>query len=141
MTAAELLSHQLDDLGKQLTAVLAGLSPDQQDHKLHENGFSPRETLEHLAECYQAFSTSITGGKHQWGSFSTEDKSWANLERVWADLRAKALDMIGGLTDPEHLKAASEFLVLHDAYHVGQLAAGRLQAEPGWDPYSIYSHG
>ena len=99
-----------------------------------------RETLEHLCEVYQATVTESKGEKHPWGTYSIEDKSWSNLSSTMDRMRAQAVSDVTASEDDAALKSAVQFIVLHDAYHVGQLSLIRLEAEPSWDPYSIYEH-
>jgi len=52
-------------------------------------------------------------------------------------LRAEAVAL--AMTSEEAAKASLDYVVIHDAYHVGQMALLRLEQEPGWDPYSLYA--
>ena len=97
---------------------------------------SPRELVEHLCECAVAFNKSAVGEKHEWGTFSVDDKSPANLRAELKRLRAEAVAEVNG--EDEVLKEAFSFLSSHDAYHVGQLCSCRLSLDPNWNAYAIY---
>lgn len=122
----------------QLEQSFAGISEADFDKKITEQGMSAREILEHLCECYQAVITDTAGGKHEWGTFTVEDKSIANLTAQFNALRAKA---VAAALDQDEEQAAMygfNYIALHDAYHVGQLALIRMATDPNWNPYSIY---
>lgn len=139
VTTVEFLSHQVADGRFQLEKIFAGLTDDQWNARLTPGSMTPLETAIHLSDCYVALGESVDGLDHEWGSFTLEDKSPANVEKVLFELRdsgvAKALEK----ADERSLKALSEYVALHDAYHVGQLASLRLSFGDGWDPYSIYN--
>jgi hypothetical protein len=138
MTAKELLAFEIENVGGQLRGALAGLPEALQDTKLCEGGMTPREAVEHLAEAYVATVANAKGEKYEWGSFTIEDKSWDNLISVFWSARQKATEAV--LVDEETaLKSGYDYIVAHDAYHVGQIAALRIGNEPGWDSYAIYS--
>jgi uncharacterized damage-inducible protein DinB len=96
------------------------------------------ETIAHLAECAEAFLKSTRGESHDWGSYTPPDSSPAGLLTTLQGLRASARDLIAKSTDSAVLKAAVEYLCLHDAYHVGQICALRLSRDPDWNAYAIY---
>ena len=125
----------------QLDKVLTGVSDADLDFKIAPTAMSIREIVEHLCEVYTAVETMSKGGEHAWGTFSIEDKSWANLTAQYKSLRAKALAIAHAASDDKAINSASDFLVGHDYYHIGQLASLRLATDSTWDPYSIYNHG
>lgn len=137
MTIRDFQQHTIDDVGTQVTKVFEGLSEEHYDFKLCDAAFTPREIMEHLCECYQAMITESMGGTHEWGSFSLDDKSVANLHTQFATLRGRARQ---AALDADNPKLGHAYIVAHDAYHVGQMALIRLQTDPTWDPLSIYSH-
>lgn len=137
MTTQEFLKIQLDDVGRQVQRVFENLPDDQWDARLTETSMTPRETAEHLTECYQAFLTEAAGEKHQWGSFQAPDKNPQALLALMANLRLQAEQTAIASDDPAHWAHASAFIALHDAYHVGQLVALRLKLGD-FHPYSIY---
>ena len=139
MTAKELLKWQLDHVGTQLTKAFDGLPVSGWDHRASPGAMSPRETAEHLCECYTAFAASAAGGKHEWGSFQIEDKSEANLIATMRTLRSDAVATALATGDDQVYREATEYILTHDAYHVGQLCASRLDSDPNWDAYAIYT--
>lgn len=138
MTATELMVFELNDVGNQLNRVFEGMPASVQDHKVCEKGMTPKETLEHLCECYQAFLTESQGGSHEWGSFSIADKSWDSLMEQFTSMRERAVRIVKASEETRILRSAFSYMVAHDAYHVGQLSACRIDADASWDPYSIY---
>jgi hypothetical protein len=138
MTAKELLAHQIDEAGFQLKMTFEGLSEEGFDHHACGSSMSPREMIEHLAEACQATIETAAGREYEWGSFSIEDKTGANLVAVWADLREKASAAVLAGESEGSFKSGSAFLVEHDFYHVGQMATVRLSLDPDWNAYCIY---
>lgn len=137
MTAQDLLRSQIEDSGKQLTAVLAGLTEGQADFKAVPSAMTPRELLIHLCEAYQAAITELAGGKHEWGSYAPPSTDWLPLVDTFQGLRSEAAR--AALSEDDHgLKTGSAYIVAHDYYHVGQLCQARIALDPNWDPYSIY---
>ena len=139
MTAKEFLEYELTQSGKQIEACLNGLGEDGFDSKCAPIAMTPREILEHLAEAYQAFIAASKGEEHQWGSFQVEDKSTSNLKQVFADTRSQAVAAALSNEGDKTAKAAYDYIIAHDNYHVAQLVLTRLQLEPDWDSYAIYA--
>lgn len=139
MTAQELLLHQLEDVGHQVQGVLNGINESTADVKIIDEAMTPRETLAHLIECCHAFLTEADGTSYDWGSFQTEDSSWNALAAMFAQKRQEVVDRVA-TGDDRAFKLASAYIVLHEPYHVGQLAQMRIHKMAGWDPYSIYKH-
>lgn len=135
MTANELLKHQFDDAGYQLTKVFEGIDASL-DFRLVEGGMTPRETAAHLGECYSAILAETKGEKHQWGSYQPSTTEWPALWAEVQDLRNQAVAAAIGKEDWE--THASAYGPAHDYYHVGAMAQIRIAREPGWDGYSIY---
>lgn len=132
------LRYQLDDSGLQVTKVLEGLEGDQWDAKDRDDLMSPRDVVGHLTECYIAAGKKANGQEHEWGSYVPEDDDPKSLLETMQRERAKACDAMVAKGDEDAVKAATGFVILHDAYHVGQLAALRMRITPDWDVYSIY---
>lgn len=100
---------------------------------------SPRQTAIHLAQCYTAFITEANGEPWDWSKpfdLGTSEPS-AVLSRV-NTLRAEAIDLVRSTEIEEVLTKAADFILMHDCYHVGQMALFRMRTDPNWDPYSIY---
>jgi len=138
MTSQAFLIYATDHIGGQLKAASDGIPDEVQDKKLCEGGMSPREILEHLCEVYQAVLTEAAGGKHDWGTFAVADKSWLHLNATLWSMRGKAVAAVTAEETDALAKIGCDYIITHDAYHVGQLALIRIQHESGWDPYSIY---
>lgn len=139
MNAQELLEAQLKDIFGQVSAVYKDISESSMDHKSCPSAMTPREMLEHLCECCVAVSTHASGEKYSWGSYSAPDKTTKGLWNEYAGLRAKAVQDALGLGTDEGLNLASNYLVLHEPYHVGQVVTSRLESEPTWDADSMYA--
>jgi len=138
MTDKELLRHQIDDAGYQLTKVFEGIEETSLDSRVTEKAMTPREVVAHLAEAYQATIAAAAGKEHQWGSYAPADSSWPAVWNEMMGLRERAAEAIlesGKVTD------GNAFIVAHDYYHVGQICSLRLIKDPEWDAYSIYKHG
>lgn len=140
MTTTELLKKQLDDIGNQVEKVLAGVDESTADLKLTTEAMSPRETALHLLECCYAAQAHLDGVKHEWGSVAMPEGSFADLMSTY---RARRQDVTAKLIEDANnddaLNTCSDYIVLHEAYHVGQMALFRLEKTEGWDPYSLYS--
>lgn len=137
MNGPELIKHQLDAAGNQVEKAFAGLSGDQWNHQATKDTMSPVGIAEHLAECYEACLKHLRGEQHEWGSYSIDDKSPENVMATMRAKRQEAASQLIAKGDEDALKTASDYMVLHDAYHVGQLAAIRMDIG-GWNPYSLY---
>lgn len=135
MTTLEFARTQVDGAKYQLDQTFAGLEEKDLDFKAHPSMMSACEHLEHLCEAYTACVKQANGEEHEWGSFVVDDRSLSNLLTVMAGLRQEAVD---ALFAKEAYDAISDFLVLHDAYHVGQLCATRQALDPEWNSYVIY---
>lgn len=134
----EPLRYSLDIAGSQVRKVFEGLSEELMDARLHESFMSPREILEHLCECYVAYSLYTEGQKHDWGSYAAEDKATANLMGQCMELRAAAIEKGLASESAEIRNASMDFIALHDCYHVGQVASLRIALEPDWNSHSLY---
>lgn len=132
------LEYGLDQSKLQIEKVFEGIGEAELDMKLTDQAMTPREILEHLCECYHAVITEAAGGKHEWGTYSIEDKSFANLTKQAWSLRAQAAQAALDKGDEEAAMYAFNYIILHDAYHVGQMCLVRMKADPNWNAYAIY---
>lgn len=135
MDAVALIQNQVEESGYQLSKVLEGLAGEQWDAKLNDESMSPREAVAHLADCYAACQTP-EGQEYAWGSFAVPSDADEAVATMMAE-RQKAAAHVLAQPAERAGKLATAYIVLHDAYHVGQVAALRLQLG-GWDAYSIY---
>lgn len=116
-----------------------GWNPSAFDEKLTPETMSLRIALIHLAEVYVAVQKQCRGEEHEWGSYAPSSSAEGHLIQAFHEERRRAVEAILGLDDEEkaaHL--ALDFIILHDAYHVGQLCSLRLKIEPEWNMYVIY---
>lgn len=131
------MQYALKASGDQVERTLNGMPDGAFSQKLSEGAMTPLEMLEHMTEAYVACQKKCGGQEHEWGSYTAPDRSREALLGTWKSERAKAAEAIQN-APAEHQWMGIEFLALHDAYHVGQLCLLRIQAQPDWDPYSIY---
>ena len=135
MSTQEILEYQVANIGFQLDKVFEGLHESLLDHKIVPAAMSARETLTHLPECYIAALEHAAGKNHEWGSYRTEAKS---LEDLLGELRARRAEAVTALLATADAKTIHDYIVGHDAYHIGQMALLRLSTDSAWDPYSLY---
>ena len=129
----------MNQAGRQIEVCLDGMSEAGLDTKCTPMGMTPREMLEHLSDAYEAYLTQLKGEKYDFGSFLIEDKSTENMKTVFKGQREKAVSAALEGDDDKAIRSAYDYLVGHDCYHVSQFVFCRLQAEPDWDSYAIYS--
>ncbi len=138
METKDLLKYQMEAAGKQVDTVLDGLADDKWRTNA-SGGMSPSETVVHLTECYVATQTHVAGGTHEWGSYKASEETPSDLVSKMRSERSKAWSAVLGSDAEDAGETATQYLILHDAYHVGQLATLRMGVDPEWDAYSIYS--
>jgi hypothetical protein len=126
----------LDDAQYQLEQVVSGMTESQLDHRLVPTSMTPRETLVHVTECYVAGCATAEGKEHEWGSYQAASSDLPSLLEAYRTERAKAVEELV-VADEGRIRVAN-WLIGHDYYHVGQLAATRLATDPEWDTFSIY---
>lgn len=140
MTLKELLSRQLLDSDYQLRKATEGLSAELSILKPLDTGMSVQETLVHLAECYEACKAALAGEKFEWGKFDIGTTDWEEIQVKTFTLRSSAIEAVQNHADEDlAVTTASDYMVGHDYYHVGQLCATRMAIEPEWDAMSIYN--
>ncbi|MGE0000821.1 MAG: hypothetical protein AB7F50_00295 [Fimbriimonadaceae bacterium] len=139
MSAVELFTKQCDVASHQLSMCLKGMHETLADGKSPAHAMSPRETVVHLTECYVALQRRLKGEEHEWGSYESPGGNLVDLVANMFAVRDKAVAAALAEPSDENLLTASDFLTIHDAYHVGQLASYRMGAEPSWDAYSLYA--
>jgi uncharacterized damage-inducible protein DinB len=137
MTAAALMAYEIENTGYQLSACFKDLPESLRNKRSTEQGMTPREVASHLCESYLALLSHTAGKEYEWGSFSADGLEWDDLLAKAFELREQAAAAVCVEDDPK-LKSGHDYIVAHDAYHVGQLCSLRIQFEPGWEPYSIY---
>lgn len=138
MDANDIVVYQLKASARQVDKVFEGLPQESWGARLWESAMTPGETVAHLTECYIAAQKATVGEKHEWGSYIAPDDDPDSLVETMRHERQKAWRSILKAGNEEAFQHATEYIVLHDAYHVGQIAALRVSTEKDWDPYSIY---
>lgn len=136
MTAVELIQQQLATNERMLAVVLADLPDEALGWRLSETRLSIRETMVHLAETVLATRAHREGHSYRWG---THESSATTAEELLAEWKAGRDPMLTELTAGEDLETISNYFVLHEAYHIGQLAATREEAQAGWSSFALYS--
>lgn len=137
-TAADLLERQLAIVKKQIDKVLQSFPQEHLDFKATEQAMSAREQLLHLGEVSLAVVEATKGAEHLWGTYEVQDTSFNTLMKSYEILRSEAVEASLSSGDETLLEKLMNFIVLHEAYHVGQLALTRLAVEPEWNAYTIY---
>lgn len=138
MTPPSLLQEALAQTEYQLTKVLEGLGEDDFSFRVSPHAMTPLETVWHLTEVCVAYISEVQGEKYAWGSYKPASTSIGEaIEELFA-IRSQAVAV--ALTDnkTDSGKRAFEYLVTHEAYHVGQLCLARIELDRNWDAYSIY---
>ena len=138
MDGKSLLDSSISGAGTQLTRTLAGLTDEALDFRAHPSAMSLREQLVHLSECYLAMEAEVKGQEYDWGSYKSD---LTTVNELVADLFARrrvATDIALSNEEPAAMLTAVSFLVLHDAYHVGQLCLLRQAFDPEWSSFAIY---
>ncbi len=142
MTPKELIQYQLESTAKQLHAVLDDFHRTTFHDVIADSTLmSAAQTVSHLTETYIAVQEHFEGKQHEWGSYKSETNDPIELmDKMWAE-REKAVAAVLSCDDEgDATKTATEYIIMHDPYHVGELVTLRLHFEPNWDAYSIYSH-
>lgn len=138
MNSVQMVLKAIENSGRQIEKAYEGLSEAEYDKKLCDSAMTPREILEHFCECYHNAVPYADGIEPKWGAFSIEDKSAANLWKVFAETRQRAVQKAQTLEGEKLFEIGMGFLAMHDAYHVGQLCQLRVHLDPSWNAYSIY---
>jgi len=140
MNAQDLLARQLATSRYQLAKAFEGLEGDDWHRRSAPEAMSPYEMAVHLSECYTAATKEFYGEHHEWGSFVVENDDPSTVFAKMLELRDQAAETLLVADDDKAHDLATDFVLLHDAYHIGQLATTRLQIG-NWDPYSLYKMG
>lgn len=135
-TDQDLLQYVLDHAGAQVDKVFEGISETAWTQKSCEQAMTPAQTAEHLCEVYTAFKKMAAGEDHEWGNYSSGIATQDGILEHMKKLREEACAI--AVSSDDKAKGAYDYIVMHDCYHVGQMALNRMAADPTWDPYSIY---
>lgn len=148
----DLILRQAHTVGVQVERAASGLTEEQADFRLGEGLMSVRQTLIHLADNCLALNAELDRRPYEFGAWQPSDVGFPALVQEWKDLRKSVLEKVADcfreidLEAPMKVsfatwpgwKVLSEWIVMHDAYHLGQICALRLAQDPQWDMYSIY---
>lgn len=140
MNSRDLILSGLAKVNVQVERVFEGLPVSSWNARVSEEAMSPLETVEHLCHVIFAFTTEVTTGEpFDWEQdFATGISDPLDLwDRFVAD-RARAVSMVSSSEDDVAFAHAFDYIILHEAYHVGQIALLRISTEPDWNPYSLY---
>ena len=137
MTARELIEKQLDETGFQFNACLSELAEENFEAQPIDVLMSLKETVEHCMEALQAVITGVAGGKHSWGTYQAPALPMPQLIESFNTLRGQAIEAGLSVFD-EDAHWLNDYLILHETYHVGQMAAVRHAIGDGWTSYAIY---
>ncbi len=139
MSAPEFLMSGLNSAAKQINAVFSNIATDHWDHRATSEAMTPLESIRHLAHCYTAFMSEARGQAWDWRApFDLGVTEPGDMLAKANEIRAQAVDLVKSSTDESIYEKAIDYILLHDAYHVGQMALFRMQTDPTWDPSSIY---
>jgi len=138
MENRDFLEYQIGTSGRQVEMVLDGFAAEKWDKSLSEGSMNTTELVGHLTECYLAVQKHMLGEEHEWGSYIPAQESAQELVAAMRTEREKAKEALLAASSDDAVKAATDYVVLHDVYHVGQMAALRMSVDPEWDAYSIY---
>lgn len=139
MADTDLLKYLLAQSGSQLNKAFESLAEELMDTKLVPTSMSPREIAEHQCEAYISLIKKARGEEHKWGEHKAADQATGSIIGEMMRLRQEAVDAALSSTDPSMRQAACDYIALHDAYHVGQIASLRVERDAAWDPFSIYA--
>lgn len=136
MDAIAYLHFSLALLERQLAKCFDGMSEETWDTPITPNGMTPRETLHHLGDCYLNYARVTRQEAVVWDQWRSTGTTGG--ER-WAELRALREAAVAACDGSDSsLELAVYFLLVHDSYHVGQLALARTSADPNWNSGSLY---
>jgi|CXWL01.1.fsa_nt_gi hypothetical protein len=138
MQTIETLNTQMAGAGFQLEKVFEGVEESHADFLAHPAMMTPRQVAVHLADCYVAMQKKARSEEPEWGSYQAPGSSLKDALAGMKAEREKAMGSISILDEKEQIHLATDFLILHDAYHVGQMCTIRLAIDPEWNYHSIY---
>jgi len=138
MNAQELIQYQLKTVGFQVEKCLEGLPTALYEATLDKTGMTPRITLAHLLEVLDAVEKLLKGTDPVWGAYQADTTSFETLHQKYAARRKEIIVQALESLEPQHLQILSNYIVLHESYHVGQLCSLRMARDAAFDPFSIY---
>jgi hypothetical protein len=140
MNAQELIQYQLKTVGFQVERCFEGLPVALYEATVHHTAMSPRLILAHLLEVLEAVDLQLEGKDPQWGGYQANTTPFESLLKQYTARRKDTITRALESSEPQHLQILSNYIVLHESYHVGQLCGLRMAQDPTFDPFSIYQH-
>lgn len=126
---------------KQVSLLLKNIPEPLARKKLTQQAMSPIEQVFHLIEVTHACNEMINDREYTWGAYKPEAESLEAAVALYNKARETLINFISSLTDEtvtKHLSTITNYILLHEAYHVGQLCNWKLENIPDWNPYEIY---
>jgi uncharacterized damage-inducible protein DinB len=138
MYLPQLVLSQLHQNEKMLGRVFDGLEDEELDFRPVPTAFSFREHVTHLCAACEALIALREGRHFDWDTFEAKGTTLQEMLSQFRSLRLKAIPLVEDIT-PEAAELLTDYLVLHEAYHVGQLSLTRHCLHPEWDSLSLYA--
>jgi len=126
-----MLRQQCEYVGRQLLAAQRGMKDTNLDARPIPTGMTVRETMIHLCDVYRYVIEKVAGGDPKWDQYTG-----SGSPEEFGRLRDEAIEASFSTSDP--FEWITDYIIVHDAYHVGQLCCIRKACEPEWDSHSIY---
>jgi hypothetical protein len=140
MGSIELIQYQLEIVGFQVEKVFEGLPENLYEATLSPDLMSPRLTLAHFLELFEAIEKQLNSETHEWGSYLNKQGTFQSLFTEYQHQRSKTISNALESKNVNSLKLLSDYIVLHESYHVGQLCSLRIAHDKNFNPLSIYRH-
>lgn len=137
--ANPILSHVLAASGNTLHRVLDHFPDSAWGTTLTPTSKTAQEIVGHLTSVYAAYIALLETGRVDWNRYDPAGKSPGELVAELRDIRHYAVEQANGSEMPLIHRGALEYIVMHEMYHVGQLALIRSETEPQWDAEAIFT--
>jgi len=138
MTATDLLQSAGDGNAKMLAIALTGIAPEHVDQRAHSTMMSFREHVNHISECAFVVIKMGRGEEHTFGTFSSDHPEFSAMIQEMFALRKQVLDAAVSSGADQDITTAWNYIIEHEMYHIGQIAATRQALEPAWSSHSLY---
>ena len=134
----DLIFSQLRQNEKMLWKIFEGISDSELDFRPLPTALSLREHLGHLCAGCEALMAIRQGREYDWDNIASHGSTVLELLSKFRQLRLEALPA-GESINLEAASLLSDYLILHEAYHIGQLALSRKALDPSWDSLKLYA--
>ena len=138
MGTTETLINQLEKNLQMVTCLLHGLNESSIDFKPTPRAMSIRDHVAHLTECHFACEEYLRGEDHEWGSYVPPNPEFKAIVSRYFETRTHAIELLINSESEKALEMLSDFIVLHEPYHIGQMSLNRQGNETEWDSFSLY---